>query len=230
MQPLINGQISVFWARTVEAIFFQFNPGELSFQKNVQHAEIAIPGLDSPLLQFVRGQAETLALDLFFDSTEDGIGVVAKSITERTDMIYSLVKIDPNTHAPPVCYFSWNSEFPGFRISKQLDGQQRSAFWFVADSVKHKYTMFNPLGVPLRATVTVSMKEYKSLEQQLSQLKLNSPDRTQVRVVQSGDTLQSIAADHYRRPAEWRLIASANNLDDPRRLAPGAFLTLPPMP
>ena len=39
-----------------------------------QFAEIAIPGLDAPLQQFVRGQAEKLTLDLFFDTTDNGMG------------------------------------------------------------------------------------------------------------------------------------------------------------
>ena len=38
----------------------------------MQFAEVAIPGLDAPIIQFVRGQSETLTLDLFFDSTEKG--------------------------------------------------------------------------------------------------------------------------------------------------------------
>ena len=37
--------------------------------KGAQIAEIAIPGIDSPILQFVRGQTQTLTLELFFDTT-----------------------------------------------------------------------------------------------------------------------------------------------------------------
>ena len=37
----------------------QFNPTEFSLDKAAQIAEIAIPGLDAPLLQFVRGQARS---------------------------------------------------------------------------------------------------------------------------------------------------------------------------
>ena len=47
----------------------QFNPPELTLSKGAQIAEIAIPGLDSPILQFIRGQNEKLTLDLFFDTT-----------------------------------------------------------------------------------------------------------------------------------------------------------------
>ena len=40
--------------------------------KGAQIAEIAIPGIDAPILQFVRGQTQTLALELFFDTTRVG--------------------------------------------------------------------------------------------------------------------------------------------------------------
>ena len=52
----------------------QYNPTELSWDKGAQIAEISIPGLDAPLQQFVRGQAEKLTLELFFDTTDHGMG------------------------------------------------------------------------------------------------------------------------------------------------------------
>ena len=90
-----------------------FNPGEYTLSKGAQIAEVAIPGLDSPILQFVRGQTETMTLDLFFDTTDMGMADDVTSVTNETDRFYQLVKIDPETHAPPVCLFTWGSEFPG---------------------------------------------------------------------------------------------------------------------
>src|SRR5271168_4813914 len=98
-----------------DPIEVRFNPTEYTLNKGAQIAEVTIPGLDSPVLQFVRGQTETLSLDLFFDSTEDGMDDSATSVTETTDQFYQLVKIDGTTHAPPVCFFCWGSEFPGQR-------------------------------------------------------------------------------------------------------------------
>ena len=146
-----------------EADPVQYNPTELSFDKAAQLAEIAIPGLDSPLQQFVRGQAEKLSLDLFFDTTDEGAGPVVKSVTEYTDKIYSLVKIVPTLHAPPICVFIWDAKFPGSslgtRTSIEIGGQSRHGFQCIVESVKQKFTFFNPNGVPLRATVTVSLRE-----------------------------------------------------------------------
>ena len=95
---------------SMDVMDVQFNPTEFSLDKGAQLAEINIPGLDSPLLQFVRGQTEKLAVDLFFDTTETGTSAGATSVTSLTDRLYSLVKIEPAGHAPPICTFIWNAK------------------------------------------------------------------------------------------------------------------------
>ena len=213
----------------IEFIPVQFNPTEFSLDKSAQIAEIAIPGLDAPLQQFVRGQSEKLTLDLFFDTTEDGMGTGATSVTTYTDTIYQLVKIEPDRHAPPICTFIWNDKFPGTNISSHLGNQRRNEFQCIVENVKQKFTLFSPEGVPLRATLTVTLREYKTLDEQLKQLNLNSPDRTQSHIVQQGETLASIAAQYYRKSGEWRRVADANAIEDPRRIEIGAFLSVPPI-
>ena len=47
-----------------------FNPTEYQLQKTNQFAEVGIPGLGSSLLQFVKGDAQTLTMELFFDTTD----------------------------------------------------------------------------------------------------------------------------------------------------------------
>lgn len=207
----------------------QYNPTELSLEKSVQLAEIAIPGLDSPLLQFVRGQNEQMTLELFFDTTEDGTGEGAVSVTTLTDRVYELAKIEPGGHAPPICTFIWNADFPGADVSANVGNQRRTHFQFVVQSVSQKFTLFSPEGVPLRARLSLTLREYKTLDQQLDQLNLSSPDRTHSHVTQEGETLSHVASQHYLRPGRWRPIAEANAIDDPRRLTPGLFLTIPPL-
>jgi nucleoid-associated protein YgaU len=233
MEAVKHAMMKVTWhSGKVDLLPVQFNPTELSFNKGVQVAEIPIPGLDSPLLQFVRGQNETMNVDLFFDSTEKGMGANATSVTKETNKFYQLVKIEPDTHAPPICKFIWNEDaFPGLNpLPMKAGGSQiRKSFTCIVESIRHKYTLFSPEGVPLRATLSLTLREYKTLEEQLSELNLHSPDRTQGYVLQSGETLSSIAGRHYNRPGEWRVIADANGIEDPRRLTPGVFLTLPPL-
>jgi hypothetical protein len=227
-------QLAVFhvdWADgSQEDIEVQFNPTEMSLTKGAQIAEVPIPGIDSPVLQFVRGQTEKLTLDLFFDTTDGGMDASATSVTTRTDAFYRLVKIERETHAPPVCEFRWNlAHFPGADVPANYARQARHSFRCVVESVTQKFTLFSPQGVPLRATLNVVLREYKHLDEQLKQLGLESPDRTRSQVVQRGDTLSGLAGKLYGTPGDWRRLADANRITDPRRLVPGTMLTVPPV-
>jgi nucleoid-associated protein YgaU len=95
--------------------------------------------------------------------------------------------------------------------------------------IRQRFTLFSPEGVPLRTTLTVTLREYKTLDEQLEQLNLTSPDRTHSHILQRGDTLSAIAGRYYRRPGQWRRIAGENGIEDPRRLTAGTFLTIPPL-
>jgi hypothetical protein len=201
------------------ALDVQFNPTEYTLNKDNQLAEVAIPGLDSPIIQFVRGQTEKLTVDLFFDSTEDGTADTAKPVSDKTDRFYELVKIDPDTHAPPVLLFTWGgTAFPG---------EDRKGFKCVVAGIRQQFTFFSPSGVPLRAKLTVDLREYKTLGEQLRQLKLRSADHTEADVFSAGDTITGIAFRTYGDPTDWRRIAVANGVEDPLALAPGTILRIP---
>jgi len=186
-----------------------------------------VPGLDGPVLQFIRGGAETLTLELLFDSTEKGMGDDAESVTKRVDEFYALVKQDAKEHAPPVCRFSWG-EPVGASAAKATEASN-APFWFtcVVDSVDRKFTLFSPKGIPLRARVTVKLREYQTVDQMVA--KLQSADHTKSRSIRRRERLDQIAAEEYGSSAEWRLIAEENELDDPRRIEPGTMLRLPPL-
>jgi hypothetical protein len=211
------------------ALEVSFNPTEYTLNKAVQVAEVPIPGLDSPILQFVRGQAETLSLDLFFDTTDQGMDDNATPVTVKTDQFYKLIKIQSATHAPPVCLFTWGGDFPGRRTYSSLspDNQQRHGFKCIVESVRQRFTLFSPQGVPLRATLTVSLKEYKTLSEQIDQLNKQSADRTHTHLVAAGETLNQIAAALYDDPSQWRAIADFNQITDPLNLTPGTVLQIP---
>lgn len=69
----------------------------------------------------------------------------------------------------------------------------------------------------------VSFLEFLVLE---DDQRKTDPELT-TRVVRRGDTLASIAAEVYRDVSAWRVIASANRIDDPFNVPAGVKLTLP---
>jgi len=194
----------------------EFNPAEYTLTKGAQIAEIGIPGLDAPVLQFIRGQSETLKLELFFDTTFAGLSATVTDVRVLTNSIYQLVKIQPKTHAPPRIRLTWGAGL---------------SFKAIVESVDQKFTLFSPAGTPLRASLTVALREYKTLEEQLADLNLQSPDHTKSHAVAEGETIALIAANEYGDPRLWRRIADANRaVEDPMAPPVGFPLVMPSAP
>jgi len=196
-----------------------FNPERYTLSNGVQIAEIAIPGLDSPVLQFVRGQNEKITMELFFDTTEFGMVGDVKDVRTETRKIYDLVKINQETHAPPRCELSWGGQLFSFGYSPSPQ--------CIVESVSEEFTLFSPKGIPLRAKLNVTFREYKTIENQLKEKPKRSADRTKLREFKRGQTLSHVAWQEYNDPGEWRPIAEANGLEDPRRILPGTQLLIP---
>jgi nucleoid-associated protein YgaU len=205
-------KIMIMNLETGEDLTVQYNPPDYSLSKGAQIAEIAIPGLDSPLLQFIRGTNEKITLRLFFDTTDEGTDV-----REKTKSFYNLAKMDPETHAVPQCWITWGE-------AGMIKGDY-SDFYGIVENVSQNFTLFSTDGIPLRAELELTFREYKTLEEQLRKPK----SYTRTRVIQQGDTLSSIAADEYHDPNEWRILAEENKMNNPRKLTPGTIIEIPPL-
>lgn len=191
---------------TPPAVTVLFNPEEYGIARDVDYAALPVPGLASPIFQFIRGEAPMLALELFLDRTNQR-GTVEDALRQ----LRQFVEIDGTLHAPPVCRFDWgDTHFTG-----------------IVTSMHDRYTLFAEDGRVVRARVSVTMKSYKSAEVQLRELRLSSPDRTQVRVLREGETLSQLAGEMYGDPRLWRVIAEANDIDRPRFVVPGTALRIP---
>lgn len=201
-----------------------FNPERYTVSKSLQLAELAIPGLDAPVVQYVRGQNEKISMELFFDTTDLGMIDPAVDVRTLTAQVYDLVKIDGNLHAPPRVQLAWG-------LSGQLTSYGASISpWLVLESISEEFGLFSPGGVPIRAKLTVSFREAWTIDQQLAVTPRHSSDRTTLHRVVRGETLCQISYEQYSDPTQWRLIADANNLANPRLLTPGQILTIPPNP
>ena len=80
-----------------------FNPSEYKLKKENTFAEIPIPGLESPPLQYVRGGAEVLSMDLLVDTSGELENVREKYVAK----IQALLRKNEKLHAPPIVDFVW---------------------------------------------------------------------------------------------------------------------------
>jgi len=182
-----------------------YNPEEYKLEQGNTFAEVGIPGLNTPPIQYVRGRARTLSMDLFFDTYE-----LDEDVRTYTDQIVQLLDKLPQTQAPPVLLFSMGP----------------FNFQCVLVDAGQRFTMFARDGTPVRSIIAARFLEYQPIEVQIqSGLFLGPP--TLVSMTQ-GQTLSSLAAGSLGDPARWRDIAVYNNIDDPFNIPSGQTILIPP--
>jgi hypothetical protein len=187
-----------------------FNPAEYTLEKMNSYGAEYTHRSGAPILQFTNGESEMLTMQLFFDTYTDQGGI---DVRIYTDKVRNLLKIDPrlNPPAPPICLFQWG----------------RFTFKAVLVRVSQKFTMFLSDGTPVRATLDVSFREYKTQAEQALDPPPESPSPTKQWLVKAGESLSAIAAQVYNNPTLWRGIALANKISNPRTLIPGSSLDIP---
>ena len=151
----------------------------------------------------------------------------AVAVTDEVEAFHKLVAVAGKLHAPPLVRVAWGENFPGTAMG-DTETAGRS-FTAVATSVGRRFTLFNPEGKPLRATVSVSLKHFATIGDQIASINYQSADHTRVHVVAEGETLPLIAHDAYADARRWRVIADHNRLTQVRDLTPGTRLELPPL-
>lgn len=191
--------------QTGERVFVMFNPEEYSLDLGNNFAEIAIPGLKTPPIQYVRGNIRNLKMELFFDTFEK-----KKDVRDEICKITSLLDKDLKTQAPPILLFSWG----------------KFNFKCVLESVGQRFIMFLQDGTPVRAKLSVSFKEYEAVDFEIKHGLFMGPPI--VRNIIEGENLSDIAGEVLGDPGAWREIAEVNNIDNPRNLKPGMTLIIQP--
>ncbi len=215
---------------TKKKIYVMYNPESYVQERGTKYSES--PGLASnmPSIQFVHGMSETLHMELFFDTysataavggsamdvitlAATGVGPAPLKLDVRdyTSKIYDLMIIDSSTHVPPLLKIEWSSlQFEGHLVN-----------------CSQKFTMFNQLGTPVRATLDVTFKQYMK-PSKIAKMKPNeSPDTEKYRTVSQGDALWSFSSREYGQCSQWRVIADANGIANPRLLSTGDMIKLP---
>ncbi len=229
-----------------DTIWFEYNPPEFETAKDVNWAEIGVPGSDFPLQQFVRGGLRTLTIEVYFNADfYDGSWDVRESVRA----IESLLEKTEDTLAPPVCLFEWGE----FQMP------------VVIGALTTRYTMFDAGGTPIEATISLALRAYKEAGVEFEITRRAEPVRKAKRppvhsgregsgsvfapaeegglkdaerlatagnptteIIEEGESLQSISTEKYGTPKLWRALAAANKgLEKIRDVKEGLELLVP---
>jgi hypothetical protein len=189
---------------TNERIPVMYNPEQFTLDQGNNFAEIGIPGLNAPPIQYIRGKGRTLSMDLFFDTYERG-----GDVRDFTSKITGLLDRVGNTAAPPILLFTMG-QF-SFRCVLMEAGQ--------------RFTMFARDGTPVRSILAVRFHEYVEAQVEVQRGIFIGPPT--IRNIVQGDTVSAIAGRTLGDPARWREIADANNIEDPFHLLAGTAVIVP---
>jgi hypothetical protein len=181
-----------------------YNPETYSLEQGNSFAEVDIPGLPAPPLQYVRGKSRVLTMELFFDSYE-----AHQDVRLAVGPVLALLDQRVETKAPPVLLFNMGP----------------FSFRCVLVDAPQKYTMFDRDGTPVRCTVSARFQEFVDVSVRIEQGVFFGPP-TLANIGQA-QTLDQIASKNLGDPLRWKEIAAANNIDDPLNLPTGAQITIP---
>jgi nucleoid-associated protein YgaU len=192
----------------------QFNPESLSMSKSNQWAFRTDIGDDTPETVFGGGNSGSMSLELLFDSTHTG-----------DDVRQQYVKLLKVTMVKP----SDNNDGKG--EPRQVVVQWGSFVSYVAviESLSQNFTLFKEDGTPLRAQLSVSLREVWSDKKLPEQNPTSRSDVRRTWVVEKGQRLDWIAHQVYGNSGTWRHIAESNGLSNPAMLRPGQILKIVPL-
>ena len=213
-----------------KSVSVQFNPETLkvSFANQIQTP--SGPGNQSgtPARQFVGAGTTKLALQLWFDVTalEDGENTTddVRKLTQKI-AYFITPKQEGDETVPPAVRFLWGSF--------QFDG--------LMDSLEESLEFFSNDGRPLRASMSLALSQQKIKAFTIEETGFkkrppppagsaaadpDAPAGTKpFTPAPAGFSIQ-LLVDLQGKGADWQAIAAANNIENPRLLAPGQLIDL----
>jgi hypothetical protein len=206
----------------------QFNPETLkvSFANQLVQPSGGGDRSGTPTRQFVGAGTTKLSMQLWFDVTapqpDEQQHRDVRRLTQEVAYFITPKREEGEggeTHfVPPSARFLWGSF--------QFDG--------LFDSLEETIEFFSPDGRPLRASVSLAMSQQKITVFQFGKVAdaaagggrtPRTPGTRPLAAAHAGATLQGLAEERGQG-ANWQSIASANGIENPRRLAPGQLIDL----
>jgi LysM repeat protein len=199
----------------------QFNPKEFKLNDKANWKASDEQQETHPLLTYEKGDPSTVTMELIFDSTDTGDDVYTKYVKPLRGFLSATVEETDSQgkkmKRPPYCKFVWAS----------------FTFDCVVESLASSAIMFAQAGTPLRAKVSLTLKQRQVEEFRTSANSKNltlsamgamfsgSSSAATTAVVEPGQTLSQIA------PSNWRAVAAANGIADPMSPPTGQQLVIP---
>jgi hypothetical protein len=192
------------------------NPESYSRSVHLNYSEMQAPGTSGAANNFSHTNPDTLTFDFLLDRT-GALGNLSTGLIGVTPDIIHFKKLtldyEGEIHRPRFLKLIWGTLI--------YDCQLQSL------EIEHK--MFSPQGLPLRAVLKATFKEFTEETKRNALENKSSPDLTHVRTVKDGDTLPLMTQRIYGDSRYYLEIARINGLTNFRKLEPGSEIVFPPI-
>lgn len=192
------------------------NPESYTQSVYVNYSELQASGTSSAANKYNNTDPQTLRFEFLLDRSgalgnlKSGPVGVTPDITHFKKLALSY---DGEIHRPRYLMLVWGT----LLFKCQLQNLE----------IEHK--MFSPQGLPLRAVLKTTFKQYVEETERVARENKSSPDLTHVRTVEEGDTLPLMTYNIYGDSRYYLEVARINGITDFRNLKQGSEIVFPPL-
>lgn len=197
------------------AVVAHFNPESLSLSKSNRWAHRPSIGKSTPKSAYGGGNAGSMSIELLFDTTRSG-----EKVTESYRKLLEFALAQPSS----------NKDGNGEPKQVAVKWGKFLSYVAIIESVTQSFSLFLPDGTPIRAHVTVSLREAFDRSKMKAQNPTSRSETRQTWIVEKGQRIEWIAYEAYGSTAAWRHLAEVNDLANPAVLRPGQILKITPLP
>jgi hypothetical protein len=191
-----------------------FNPDSFAIKEDMDYTADCTPGKEGSSLVFRGVKPREFTMEFILDGTGVNMGGVKIPVTAQVLLFRTTTSLMVgSSHRPPRLMVQYGTFINYCRMKTSTI----------------TYTMFDVVGLPIRAKVSATfVEEKKSVLSDLLNM-LSSPDLTHIREVrETGELLPMICHEIYEDQNYYIQIAKVNRLKNFRRLHVGTQLIMPP--
>lgn len=196
----------------VDSFAAYVNPAEIALSYEYEYDAAQGAGTTGSRMEFKKAKPGDLTLTFFLDGT--GANKRPADVQQMVQKFQDVTGYDGKIHRPRYLIVMWGK----LQVKR-----------CVLKSATITYKLFEPSGIPLRATIAAAFADNADDTTRVALAQDQSADLTHVRLVKAGDTLPALCHDIYGDPRRYLAVAAANGLDQFRELKPGTRIFFPPV-
>lgn len=191
-----------------------FNPETLTIKEDVKWENNCAPGESGSNPIYVATRPRSFSIEFTLDGTGVNTNGVKIPVTAQVLLFRTATTvIVSKKHRPPYLLVQYGTFISSCNIT----------------SSDITYTMFDMLGLPIRAKVTANFVERTPSTLGAILSMLSSPDLTHKVIVKEGDILPLLTYNIYNNQTYYLQVAKVNKLKNFRKLKAGTTLVFPPI-